>query len=109
MDFLEFIQKDGTKEQIERAMRGETRIELVAKGDMSRLRTLVQTAVPSAKAAWEPADGGAVRCILICPAALDPRAQLFRAFADRKNDTTLLTMRPLDKSLEDIYLEIVQS
>ena len=99
----------GTKEQIERAMRGETRIELVAKGDMSRLRTLVQTAVPSAKAAWEPADGGAVRCILICPAALDPRAQLFRAFADRKNDTTLLTMRPLDKSLEDIYLEIVQS
>ena len=99
----------GTKEQIERAMRGETRIELVAKGDMSRLRTLVQAAVPSAKAAWEPADGGAVRCILICPAALDPRAQLFRAFADRKNDTTLLTMRPLDKSLEDIYLEIVQS
>lgn len=99
----------GTKEQIERAMRGETRIELVAKGDMSRLRTLVQTAVPSAKAAWEPADGGAVRCILICPATLDPRAQLFRAFADRKNDTTLLTMRPLDKSLEDIYLEIVQS
>ena len=99
----------GTKEQIERAMRGETRIEIVAKGDMGRLRTLVQTAVPNAKAAWEQVDGGAVRCILTCSPALDPRAQLFRAFADRKDDTTLLTMRPLDKSLEDLYLEIVQS
>lgn len=98
----------GTQEEICRAFQGENEVLLLVRGSESAVRAALHSAVPDAPYTLTQ-EGDAFRCTLRTETGTEVCGRLFHAFAQRSDALTLLTLKTTERSLEDIFLEIMQS
>jgi len=94
-----------TPENLSRRLSGATRLHLLVKGPVESVRTSLESIsdVESLSVSTGPEDGVA-EAVLEASGAKDLRESTFRSMADA--DLPILQMRPMDLSLEDIFLNL---
>lgn len=98
----------GTQEEICRAHQSSGAVLLRARGSEEAVRAALREAVPDAVCDITR-EGGALACAVHAAASDELHGRLFHAFARRSDALTLLTLKTAERSLEDIFLEIMQS
>ncbi len=103
---------DGTPAEIERRHSGRFRTELVVKGSRQEARQLLENCLKGrGKFIMEalPANPNETRFELAVTGGEDLREELFQAFAAHSSRFSLLSLRPLNQTLEEIFIDIIQN
>lgn len=98
----------GTQAEIEHRLGDKPRIELLAKGDAAKIGDILHKVFPGGDIEMTP-EGDKLFRIIAASGKSDPREALFRAFAQNSDKVSILSMRLITKTLEELFLEIVQS
>ena len=98
----------GTQEEIRRRLQDENEILFTVIGSEAAVEEIVHRVAPKAAFTMRR-EGEELYCSLRPKSAADLRGELFRAFAQRSGELTLLSLRRADRSLEELFLEIMQS
>lgn len=100
------IAADGTQQQIEEQYSDKTRIRIEVNKDGELAAKLLETCVRN-KASVEQ-DGSAQRFLVTSPRGTDLREDIFRTFAASDGAPALLTLQLLNRTLEDIFMDIIK-
>lgn len=97
-----------TPENLEKALSNQQTIEILAKGNREEIRTIAnEIAKTESVEMSEGKEEGTVSAKIVAEAGADIRENVFRTFAQA--DCPLLQMMSSKTSLEDVFLELIQS
>lgn len=102
---------DGTQEEIQRQHGGPSAIELVVKGDPAQSRKVLEQCLGNRAQQIQTYDEGRnlLRYMITTNPEQDLREDLFHAFASQRQSLSLLTLRSMNKTLEDIFIDIIEN
>lgn len=95
----------GSLDEIESSV-GRTKLELLVKGSRELLLKVLNTALPGIYIESSETGDGCVQCLISEPKGRDIRPAVFKALSDNSGKLTLLSMRSVGNTLEDVFLEL---
>lgn len=100
---------DGTPEALQRSFCDCSKTELLARGHRALVEALLRGCLGT-RAELELEDcGGHTRVVVTAAGNTDLREELFLAFAKNSGQLSLLTLRPMNLSLEDVFIEVTKT
>lgn len=98
----------GSREEIERSVRRGSRYEIYASGERACVESLLHTVAPDGSVDNTGSRDGENRYILYLERDADLRSAIFDIFAANRDRVKLLSFRSLDKTLEEVFLDIIK-
>lgn len=98
----------GSREEIEQSVRSGSRYEITAGGDTALIEKLLRTVSSDASVERISDSGDEHTFILSADINTDLRGAIFEVFAANRQNVRLLSLKSLDKTLEEVFLDIIK-